>query len=386
MKFKRLSNGIDLIYIPVKTFYNTVVVGTKAGYSYDPNDEIGLNHLYEHLFVAMLERLYRYSERIEKYGFSQNAFTYNSAMLFYFEQYKDSILKILGLFKKNIEKFMIDQRDFNIEKSSVKNEISNYNKNYENLIFDFVKRKGFTLARNKRVDTQRSINKLDFFSLLREHNNIFSKGNVVVVIYGKISKKEYSKIIDLIESVELPDGYEESHLVAGNYNKFKKRNDTGVILYNIKNPTFEDYLCERIYKNTMVMYDDSMLFNFVRNKNRLAYNVDYGEIDGVGERVFYFAFTFKDKKKLKYVMNEIKNPLKKFKQTKKEFEKGKKRTIIEFYKDSMNQSDFALDLAYYYILYGEALDIHKIINKIKKIKYEDYKKWLRKIKWKKLIV
>ena len=386
MRLKHLTNGMDLIYIPVKTFYNTVVVGARGGYAYDANDEIGLNHLYEHVFIAMLERLYKYGEKIEKYGFSQNAFTFNSAMLFYFEQYKDSVLNILKLFKKNIEKFMVDPKDFNIEKASVKNEISNWGKNYENLIFDVVKRKGFVLARNKRTDTQRNINRLNFFSLLREHNNIFSKGNVVVILYGKVPEKTFDKIVDLLESIKLPEGYEPNKFAVGDYRKIHKRNDTGIIIYNVKNPTFKDYLCEIIYKNTMVSYDDSMLFNFVRNRKRLAYNVDYEEIDGVGERVFYFSFAFKNKNMLKDVMNEIKNPLRKFKQTKAEFNKGKKRAIIEFYKDAMDQSNFALDLAYYYILYGEALDIHKIINKINALKYEDYKKWLRKIKWKKLIL
>ncbi len=380
-----LKNGLEVIYIPAKTFYNTVVIGSKSGYSYDPDDEIGLNHLYEHVFVAMLSRLYKYSEKIEKYGFSQNAFTYNSAIVFFFEQYRKNIYKILKIMKKQIEKFMVDNKDFEIEKSSVENETSEWNKDKDGIIFNIVKQKGFSLARNKRVDKLKNVKKLSMFSVIRENNNIFSKNNVVVVLYGKLSKKEYRKIIKLLASIELGDKIENKNY---HYDKYSQRmnRDTGVIIYNLKSPTFDDYICERIYKNVMVDYDDSLLFDFVRNKEKMSYGAKYDEIDGVDERVFYFSFTFKDKTKLKEVMNKIGNVFKTFKQNKDLFEKGKKRTIVEFYKDSLNQTDFAIDLAYYYLIYGEKLNINEIIKRVSKISYNHYKNWLKRLKVKKVII
>lgn len=383
---RHLDNGIDFIYIPIKTFYNSVSVGVRSGYSYDPDKHTGLTHLYEHVFVAMLSKLNKYSQKIEKYGFSQNASTYNGAMIVYFEQYKSGLINIFNLFKKNIEKFMVDGKDFNIEKESVKNETSDWNKNYDDVVFNFVKRRGFSLPRNKRVDTQRSVDELNLFDLLRWHNYVFSSGNVVVVLYGKVSNKEYTKIKNLLSSIEIPQVESPKKFYAGKYNTIHRRHDTGVLIFNVKNPTFKDYLCERIYKNTMVDYDDSLLFNFVRNKERLSYGADYNEIDGVGERVFYFSFTFKDKSALRQTMKELKYPTRVFKQDRTLFEKGKKRALIEFYKDASNQSDFAVDLAYYYLLYGEKLDMRKINKYLSSLKYNDYEKWLKKLTYKKLIV
>lgn len=381
-----LKNGIELVYIPVKSFYSSVAIGVRSGYSYDPESDVGVTHLYEHIFTAMLSRLFDYGNKIEKSGFSQNASTYNGAMIVYFEHYGTEVLKILKLFKKNIENFMVGAKDFDIEKESVKNEISDWNKDYETAFSTYLKKVGFKQTRNKRFETQKSINKLKVFHLLREHDNIFSYGNVVVVLYGKIPKKEYMKIRTLLESIELKKRHETKRFYLGNHNTLHKRNDTGVLLFHVENPTFNDFLCEQIYKNTMVEYDDSILYNLLRNKERLSYGASYDDIDGVGERIFYFYFTFKDKLALKKIMRNFKSHQKIFKHDKKLFEKGKRRTLIEFYKNSLDQSDFVVDLAYYYLLYGEVLDINKIRKRLSSIKYDDYDKWIRKLTYKRLIV
>ena len=394
MLSNKLANGIEFVYIPAKTFYNTVVIGTKSGFSFDPADKPGLTHLYEHVLISMLNKLYKYGENVEKSGFSQNAFTYNGAMVIYFEQQKNKILKTLKLFKNIIENFYISNDVFEIEKEAVKNESSDHNKDYDSVVLDFVKLCGFESERNTRVETIESINKLSMLDVLKWHSTVFSNNGIIVILYGDVVYSDYENMKILLSSIRLND------YVKPKYPKIKKTNntgvkkisnrlkklDTGIFAFNIKNPTFTDYLCERIYKDTMIDYDDSLLFDFIRNRERASYTAYYNDIDGVGERVFYFSFASRNKRNLVKTMNTVKNPKTFFRQNEGLFKKGKKRALLKFYGDASNQSDFSVDLAYYYILYGKILDIYKIRNRLLSIKYADYIKWLNRLKYKKIII
>jgi len=374
---KKFKNGITIQYIKAKTDYVSVCLTAKAGDSYDPNDKIGLTHLYEHVFVSMLENLHNYNDYIEKLGFYQNADTSNTLMNVYFETYRNMIPNVLLGIKKLIENFSIIGKVFNVEKEAVKNEVSKRNLEYDELIENYVS-KLFLLERNRRVQTIKTISKINITDLLRFHSFIFSKDNVTFTIYGKLSKKLEREVNEIISSISLPERKELENYK--NYTKplrFNKRN-VGIIVFRVPKPNFKDYLSEQIYKNIMTRFDDSLLYKFIREEEKATYDITYDAIDGINERLFYFYF-IGNPKNVKDVKKKIDLRNKFFKQTKKLFNLGKRRTIIEFLKSAETQTNFTEDLAYYYTTFGVSLDKKSLIKEVEKLKYSYYKKWLKRI-------
>ena len=374
---KKFKNGIKLQYIREKTDYISVCLTAKAGFSYDPNDKIGLTHLYEHVFVSMLENLYNYGKYTEKLGFYQNADTSNTLMNVYFETYKSMIPDILLGIKKQIENFSLIGKVFNVEKDAVKNEVSKRNLGYDEFIENYIS-KLFLLDRNRRVQTVKTTMKININDLLKIHSFIFSKNNVVLTIYGRLSKKLEKKVNSIISSISLSDRKE-----AENYKNNTKplrfdRRKVGIIAFRVPKPNFKDYLSEQIYKNIMTRFDDSLLYKFIREEEKATYAITYDAIDGINERLFYFYF-IGNPKNVKNVKKNIDFRGNFFKQTKKLFNTGKKRTIIELIKSSEAQTDFTEDIAYYYTTFGVSLDKKSLIKEIEKLKYSYYKKWLKRI-------
>jgi len=374
---KRFKNGITLQYIKDKTDYVSVCLTAKAGDSYDPNDKIGLTHLYEHVFVSMLENLHNYNDYIEKLGFYQNADTSNTLMNVYFETYRNMVPDVLIGIKKLIENFSIIGKVFNIEKEAVKNEVSKRNLDYDELIENYVS-KLFLLERNRRVQTVKTTSKINIIDLLKFHSFIFSKNNVTFTIYGRLSRKLEREVNNILPSIYLPERKElEDYKDHTKTLRFNRKN-IGIILFRVPNPNFKDYLCEQIYKNIMTRFDDSLLYKFIREEEKATYAITYDAIDGINERLFYFYF-IGNPKNVKNVKKKIDLRNKFFKQTKKLFNLGKRRTIIEFLKSAETQTYFAEDLAYYYATFGVSLDKKSLITELKKLKYLYYKKWLKRI-------
>jgi len=329
------------------------------------------------VFVSMLENLHNYNDYIEKLGFYQNADTSNILMNVYFETYRNMIPDVLLGIKKLIENFSIIGKVFNVEKEAVKNEVSKRNLEYDELIENYVS-KLFLLERNRRVQTVKSISKINITDLLRFHSFIFSKYNVTFTIYGRLSRKLEREVNEIISSISLPERKELENYK--NYTKplrFNKRN-VGIIAFRVPKQNFKDYLSEQIYKNIMTRFDDSLLYKFIREEEKATYAITYDAIDGINERLFYFYF-IGNPKNVKDVKKKIDLRNKFFKQTKKLFNLGKRRTIIEFLKSAETQTYFTEDLAYYYTTFGVSLDKKSLIKEVEKLKYSYYKKWLKRI-------
>jgi len=374
---KKFKNGITLQYIKENTNYVSVCLTSKAGDSYDPNDKIGLTHLYEHVFVSMLENLHNYNDYIEKLGFYQNADTSNTLMNVYFETYRNMVPDVLIGIKKLIENFSIIGKVFNIEKEAVKNEVSKRNLEYDELIENYVS-KLFLLERNRRIQAVKTISKINIIDLLKFHSFIFSKDNVILTIYGKLSKKLEREVNGIVSNISLPERKElEDYKDNTKPLRFNVKN-IGIILFRVPNPNFKDYLCEQIYKNIMTRFDDSLLYKFIREEEKATYAITYDAIDGVNERLFYFYF-IGNPENVKNVKKKIDLRNKFFKQTKKLFNLGKRRTIIEFLKSAETQTSFTEDLAYYYTTFRVSLDKKSLIKEVEKLKYSYYKKWLKRI-------
>jgi len=374
---KTFKNGIKLQYIKEKTDYISFCLTTKAGYSYEPSDKIGLTHLYEHVFVSMLENLHNYGKYTEKLGFYQNADTSNTLMNVYGETYKSMLPDILLGMKNQIENFLLMGKVFSIEKDAVKNEVSKRNLSYDEFIENYAKTL-FLLDRNRRVQTIKTTMNLTIKDLLKIHNFIFSKNNVIFTIYGKLTKKQEKAVNDIISSISLTERKELKDYKNNTKPLRFDRSKVGIIAFRVPKPNFKDYLAEQIYKNIMTRFDDSLLYKFIRENEKATYAITYDSIDGINERLFYFYF-IGNPKNVKNVKKKIDFHSTFFKQTKKLFNIGKRRTIIEFLKSAETQTDFTEDLAYYYATFGASLDKKSLIKEIEKLKYSYYKKWLKRI-------
>jgi predicted Zn-dependent peptidase len=151
----------------------------------------------------MLENLYDYGKYTEKLGFYQNADTSNTLMNVYFDTYKNILPKVLEGMRKQIENFAVSGKVFMIEKEAVKNEVAKRNLSFDDLIDNYISRKVFSLDINRRIQTIKTTNKININDLLKFHNFIFSYGNVIITLYGKLPKKLEKKVINIISNISL---------------------------------------------------------------------------------------------------------------------------------------------------------------------------------------
>lgn len=387
MIISKLENGITFAYIKTSNKYCSVLIGANAGYAYDPPRKISLTHLYEHIFLGMLNKLYGFDNQLENLGFTSNGETGKNYIELYFENYSKNLYKNFTSIKNLINNFSVSKDVFDAESKALINEVSDYYADEYNLICDISEAKCFNHKENKRYEPKRLKLEISLLDVLKWHTRIFSKNNIVVIISGKINKSEYNSIKDILSKISLFDAKilpnEKSKNLIPN---IKTKKDYGVIGFNVSNPTVNDFACEKILENIYVNYDDGIIFNLVRNKNTLSYGAYHHGSFGIGERVFEFIFRSPDKTELKKLIARLKVSAALIRQNRTDFKRGIRRAIIQEYKLAEGPMEYLQEIYYTYAACGKLVDLKGMINYISSINYKVYKLWIKRLKRKIFII
>jgi len=207
----KLSNGLRYICVSNDKFDTTCVcVGIKVGSINEDKNTNGISHLLEHmLFKANDTYTSKYDLycNLDNIGAVYNAYTDRHLTNFYVKSHYSKLEKVIKIFGNLICRPKIDEKELEIEKNVVIEEIQSSRENP----FDIVYNKFFRLAYPKQTIAQKisgpvsNIEKITKNDLLNFMKKFYTAENMVISICGKIENvKHIHRILEESDFSNLP--------------------------------------------------------------------------------------------------------------------------------------------------------------------------------------
>lgn len=285
MRKKTLTNGLVLLYEKNKVSeVDSFQVNVLTGSVLEKKNELGINHLVEHLmFKASNKRSTReISEELERQGAIINAWTNYDNVRFYFKclpEKLDSCIEIYAdmLFNKNIS-----DKEFETEKDVVCQEIKMYEddfmaKNETNYFEQFWQMKDVAGT----VDSVKSFTKKQVMAFIKKR---YVPANMVISICSKLSFRKVCSIIEKYFSINNPTTFID---LRKEWQKFKLIHNTsmnGLVKKKEKTAQVQVIHGGRFNTNASPVLQSfclslisgglsSVLFREIREKHGLCYGV-----------------------------------------------------------------------------------------------------------------
>ena len=196
-----LENGLTILSENIPA-YRSVSVGVwiKTGSRYENASDMGLVHFIEHmLFKGTKNRTaLQIAKELEELGGSLNAFTGKEETCFYAHILDSHLKKGIEVLADMVCNSLFDEKDIEMEKQVVLEEINSVKDTPEEYIFDIFQEKVFPnqplgfpiLGENKNV---RNIEKDQILAFFKK---FYAPDNIVVSAAGKVNHKE---LVDLVK-------------------------------------------------------------------------------------------------------------------------------------------------------------------------------------------
>lgn len=285
MKKKIFENGLVLLYEKNKVSeIDSFQVNILTGSALEKKNELGINHLVEHLmFKASNKRTTReISEELEKQGAIINAWTNYDNVRFYFKclpEKLDSCVEIYAdmLFNKNIS-----DKEFETEKDVVCQEIKMYEddfatKNETNYFEQFWQMKDIAGT----VNSVKSLTKKQVMTFIKKR---YVPANMVISVCSKLSFRKICSIIKKYFSINASNDFID---LRKEWVKFKLTHNKSITTFKKKEKTAQVQIIHggRFTTNASPILQDfclalisgglsSVLFREIREKYGLCYGIN----------------------------------------------------------------------------------------------------------------
>lgn len=386
MQKKVLKNGLTVIYDERDTDSVAVEILVRVGSNNEDDKTRGLSHFLEHmLFEGTKKRTNKEIAReIESVGGEMNAATTNERTFFYIHILGKYLEKTLEILADIIKNSVFDEKNFEKERKIILEEISMIQDDPKIFQFDFFLSKLFKKHPTKYsvIGTRDSIKKMKREDMINYFKKYYVPKNMVLVVSGK-AENVFEKVEKYFNNIE-----------PGNKNVFKEINEPKDLKfkdYKLKKNIDHSYLVigyKTVSRNNNDSYVldvvqsllsrgfSSRLFDEIRNKRGLAYNV--GAVNECMNTTGYFLFFLStDKKNLnearKILLEQSKLPGLNERELKeaKDYIEG---NIKIRHEDNKERADFIG----FWELIKDAKEADEYFNKIKKVNLDDVKKIVKK--------
>ena len=386
MEKRVLKNGLTVIYDERDTDSVAVEILVRVGSNNENDKTRGLSHFLEHmLFEGTKKRTNKEIAReIESVGGEMNAATTNERTFFYIHILGKYLEKTLEILSDIIKNSVFDEKNFEKERKIILEEISMIQDDPKMFQFDFFLNKLFKKHPTKYsvIGTRDSIKKMKREDLLGYFKKYYVPKNMVLVISGK-SENIFKKIEKYFNDINpgnknvFKEVTEPEDLKFKNY-KIKKNIDHSYLVVGYKTvprSNKDSYVLD-VVQSLLSRGFSSRLFDEIRNKRGLAYNV--GAINECMNTTGYFAcFLSTDKKNLtkvrKIILEQFKLPGLNERELKeaKDYIEGNVKIKHE---DNKERADFIG----YWELIEDSKKAEEYFNEIKKISINDVKRVIKK--------
>lgn len=395
MKYKKtvLKNGLRIITVPLMDSQSAIgMVLVETGSDYEKKEQNGLSHFLEHMVFK--ETTNRTGDQIkleiDSMGASSNAFTSNEFTGYYAKASKEKISKIIDFVSDMYLNPTFPQKDIDIERGVIIEEINMYEDLPQRKIVDLWQELLYpeTPAGRSIIGPKENILSFNRNDFVEYHAQHYVPAKTVVVVGGGINEKE---VISQIKSIF--GAIENSKAVTRPKTKFIQTKPQTLITYKKTDQahlivgfrSFDQYNKKnhalKVAATVLGKGFSSRLFTKMRDELGLCYYTK-AEVDTYTDRGAFIVRSgvtvARAQEALSVIMEEFKK-LRDIKIPKEELQKAKDYLIGNFSIGLETSEDVADYFGFQELLHDEILKPKELIAKIKAVTSEDIQKVLKEI-------
>lgn len=385
IEIRKLTNGIPVLMDNIDSV-NTVSLGVfvKTGSRDEYLEESGVSHYIEHMmFKGTTNRSAKeISEEIDNEGGMINAYTSRDTTCYYIQMLSNKIEKGIELLADMFLNSTFTEENLEKERNVIIEEIRMYEDIPEETIHDENIKFAVTGTQSNSVlGTIESLKGIDREKFIRYFKDQYRASNLVISVAGKINYEEIVKMLEKgfgkLEDYPINRKIDNSYTINSGENKIVRDTNQIHLCFNSKGVSLIDDMKypAAIISSVLGGNMSSRLFQKVREERGLAYSI-YTYSSAFLEGGVFTVYAGTTPESYQEVIDIIREEFKDIKEngiTAYELQKSKNQFLsmltfsLEGSKGRMNR------MANSYLLYGEVIEIDKIIESIEKITLEDIK-------------
>lgn len=385
IKVKKLSNGIPVLMENIDSI-NTISLGifVKTGSRDEYPEESGVSHYIEHMmFKGTTNRSAKeISEEIDNEGGMINAYTSRDTTCYYIQMLANKIEKGIEILSDMFLNSTFTEENLDKERNVIIEEIRMYDDIPEEIIHDEnIKFTVNGVQSNSVLGTIESLKGIDRERFLKYFKDQYRASNLVISVAGKMDCEALFKMLEdgfgKIEDYPVDRKIDNTYTFNSGENKIVKETNQVHLCFNTKGVSLIDDLKypAAIISSVLGGNMSSRLFQKIREERGLAYSVYTYSSAFLEDGVFtvYAGTTHESYQEVIDIIRDEFEDIRKNGITAYELQKSKNQFLsmltfsLEGSKGKMNR------MANSYLLYGEVIEIDKIIESIEKITLEDIK-------------
>lgn len=283
MKRKVLNNGIRVLYKKTLGNLTSFSVGFEAGANREGEEEIGVAHALEHILYKKTKHRNEYEINIELdnlFGFN-NAMTNYPYVIYYGTCHNEDLnngLELIGdillnpdfnedLFREELEIIKVESREW-------KDDLNQYCE--DELFYNSYSKKR---TREMIIGNEEHLNKLTLEKLINFYNKYYVGKNCVISVVTSLEFEDVMRMINkYFKSMKSGEIY-KLQVINEEISSCVKRkmiSTSGAkiqCLFNIEGFTNREKEILKVIDAYLAMGTSSVLYDFIRTKNSLAYEV-----------------------------------------------------------------------------------------------------------------
>ena len=288
MKKEIFENGVKFIYKYKEGVHTSFCIGLEAGANRETKENIGVAHALEHiLFKGTKKYDENYiNKKLDELFAMNNAMTNYPYVIFYGVSAKEDFKEGFNLYSDIILEPSFTEEGFNEEISVIKEETKEWAEDVEQYCEDSLLEKTFRDERlNKTIiGSEQNIENITMNKLKDFYNKFYVSENMTVTFVGAL---DYETVREIVydrfgklpsRKVEKLD-FKRNEFASGVYKENKIKSDTAKIqvIYDISSLTLEEITLLRVFNMYFGEGVSSILYDEIRTKRGLAYEV-YSEV------------------------------------------------------------------------------------------------------------
>lgn len=383
IEVRRLSNGIPVLMDNIESI-NTISLGifVKTGSRDEYPEESGVSHYIEHMmFKGTITRTAKeISEEVDNQGGMINAYTSRDTTCYYIQMLSSKIGKGVEILADMFANSTFTVENLEKERNVIIEEIRMYEDIPEETIHDENIKFAVTgVQSNSVLGTIESLNGIDRERFVKYFKDQYRASNLVISVAGKMNCDELFEMLEKgfgkLEDYPVDRDIDSSYTINSGENKIVRDTNQVHLCFNTKGISLVDEMKypAAIISSVLGGNMSSRLFQKIREERGLAYSV-YTYSSAFLEGGVFTVYAGTTHESYREVIDIIRAEFEDIREngiTAYELQKSKNQFLsmltfsLEGSKGRMNR------MANSYLLYGEVMDIDKIIEKIEKITLED---------------
>ena len=288
MKLEVFENGVRFLYKFKEGVHTSFCIGLEAGANREDMGNIGVAHALEHILYKGTKKYneMQINKKLDNLFAMNNAMTNYPYVIFYGVSSKDDFKEGFDLYSDIVLEPSFTEDGFKEELSVIKEESREWSDDSEQYCEDLLLESTFKNERINRIiiGTEQYIENINIKKLKDFYNKFYVSENMTVSFVGSLSYEEareviYNRFGRLVKRSVESMNFERKEFNSGIYKEFKLKTDSTKIqvAYDLSNLTLEEITLLRIFNMYFGEGVSSVLYDEIRTKRGLSYEV-YSEV------------------------------------------------------------------------------------------------------------